>query len=211
MCDPLNPYTSGQITGKDLNNARKYAVMKAMYNNVKKYPGKLEWVNSNKDGSPNYRCPDGLTCYDGHARISSKDECHAQRKDFLEKYLKDDNYQPSASNGWYLEWRSDANNTNGQCYLGNSNYRKNCDTGIFDPSDKEKARGQGTLFYDEDQSRCMLTSAYCSAIGQKVYTPGPGPNGEGGSCELDNNQKALEFVFGSTISQIFDGGACGPK
>ena len=212
MCDPLNPYTSGQLTGKDLNNARKYAVMKAMYNNVKKYPGKLEWVNSNQDGSPNYRCPDGLTCYDGHVRISSKQECMAGRKDFLTNYMKDDNYTPSAVNGWYLEWQPNPNNpNNGECYLGNSNYRKNCDTGIFDSSDKDKAKGQGTLYYDEDQARCLLTPAYCSAIGQNVYTPGQGPNGYAGICELSGTQKALDFIFGSTLTQVFDGGACGSK
>ena len=210
MCDPLNPYTSGQITGKDLANARRYAVMKAMHANVNKYPGKLEWVNSNQDGSPNYRCPDGLTCYDGYVRIASRQECLAQRKDFLKNYLQDDNYRPSAANGWYLEWITDPNNPNkGDCYLGNSNYRKNCDTGAFDG--KSNARGAGTLFYDEDQGRCMLTPAYCSAIGQNVYNPGPGPKGYGGTCELDNNQKALDFFFGETATQFFDGGACAPK
>jgi len=209
MCDPLDRYTSGQITGKDLANARKYAIMKAMYNNVKKYPGKLEWRNSNQDGTPNYRCPDGLTCYDGYVRISSKEECMAQRKDFLKNYIQDDTYQPSAVNGWYLEWITSQNN--GECYLGNVDYRKNCDTGIFDNNDKSKARGPGTLYYDEDQARCMLTPAYCSAIGKNTYIPGDGPKGYGGTCELDNNQKALDFFFGSTITQIIDGGACGSK
>lgn len=212
MCDPLDPYTSGQITGKDLANAKRYAVMKAMYNNVKKYPGKLEWVNSNQDGSPNYRCPDGLTCYDGHVRIANKQECLSLRKDFLKNYMQDDNYQPSAVNGWYLEWRSEQNDPNkGDCYLGNSNYRKNCDTGVFDKNDKSTPRGAGTLFYDDSQGRCFLTPSYCSAIGKNTYIPGPEPNGYGGTCELDKNQKALDFFFGQTATQIFDGGACGSK
>lgn len=212
MCDPLDPYTSGQITGKDLANAKRYAIMKAMYNNVKKYPGKLEWVDTNQDKSPNYRCPNGLTCYDGHVRIASKEECLSLRKDFLKNYMQNDDYQPSAVNGWYLEWRTDQNDPNrGNCYLGNSNYRKNCETGIFDQSDKSKARGAGTLFYDDTQGRCFLTPDYCSAIGKNTYIPGSGPNGYGGTCELDKNQKALDFFFGSTATQIFDGGACGSK
>ena len=207
MCDPLDPYTSGQLTGKDLANARKYAMMKAMYNNSKKYPEKLEWVNTNQDGSPNYRCLDGLTCYDGYVRIANKKECMAQRQDFVNKYMKDDSYQQSAVNGWYLEWRTDQN-PKGECYLGNSSYRKNCETGVFNPDDKDKAKGKGTLFYNEDQGRCMISSAYCSAIGKNTYIPGPYPNGYGGSCELDKNQKALDFFLGATATQLISGSSC---
>lgn len=207
MCDPLDPYTSGQLTGKDLANARKYAIMKAMFNNVKKYPGKLEWVNSNQDGSPNYRCPDGLTCYDGNVRISSKEECIARRNNFLQNYIENDNYESSAVNGWYLEWRT-GQNPRGDCYLGNSNYRKNCETAVFDKNDKDKAKGKGTLYYDEDNARCMLTPAYCSAIGKNKYNPGSGPNGYGGSCELDKNQKALDYFFGATATKYLSTGTC---
>jgi hypothetical protein len=207
MCDPLDPYTSGQLTGKDLANARKYAIMKAMFNNAKKYTGKLEWVNSNQDGSPNYRCPDGLKCYDGHVRIANKQECISRRNNFLKNYMENDKYESSAVNGWYLEWRT-GQNPKGDCYLGNSNYRKNCETGVFDNQDKDKAKGKGTLYYDEDNARCMLTPAYCSAIGKKNYVPGPGPNGYGGSCELDNNQKALDFFFGATATKYLSTGTC---
>ncbi len=208
MCESINPYV-GHLTYRDVQAAQKYAIMKIMYEQAQKYKN-LQWVNSNEDGSPNYYCPiksDGtkLDCKDGYVRIANKQECQAMSN--FDQYMEEDDLlkiKPGANSKYYLEWREPEN----QCYMGNPFYRKKCITGNFDPTIKGNEILNSTLNYDESKATCYITKDYCDRIGKSNYIPGPGPNGDGGTCELTGGQKALDFVLGSTFAQGILGGAC---
>lgn len=215
MCDSVGS-VKGPKTQKDLSNAFKYASMKILYNKVKNYPN-LSWVPTNEDNSPTYYCPSGLTCLDGSVRINSKQEC--DKLSNFDQY-KGDNPDPSPDNGFYLEWRPDSLNDingSGNCYLGSPYFRKECEEGKFDPNDKISEGNPGSLRYDENTGRCFITQKYCQAVGKLGYNPPSSSdnipdyirsNNDGGSCDLSGGQKALDFIFGSTVAQGLIGGKC---
>lgn len=202
---------SGYITSKDIQNAMKYAKMKIMYDQVQKYQDQLSWIWTNEDKTPNYNCPQELNCPDGYVKIKKRKEC--------ERLSNANDKNQDVINGFYLEWRpTDPNNDagpeseNGQCYLGNLKYRQSCQTGNFMNDNDHNVKG---LYYDELSGRCFITPEYCKNTGQLAYNP-PANNipeyirkqNFGGSCNLSNNQKALDFFFGSTVARGLLGGKC---
>jgi hypothetical protein len=204
MCDSANSI-NGYLTAVDLDNARKYARMQILYNQAKKYKDKIVWIDKNSDGSSTYYCPPGLDCKDGYVRIATSDECY-NNSNF--------NKELGPVNGYYLEWHSDKGVPNeGQCYLANPTFRKMCESGNFDKSDK----GVDGLYYDLYSGRCFITDTYCHNTGQLSYVK-PSPDAipdyiinrhnAGGSCDLTGGQKALDFIFGDTIAKGLLGGKC---
>jgi hypothetical protein len=202
---------SGYITSKDIQNAMKYAKMKIMYEQTQTYQDQLSWIWTNEDRTPNYNCPSELNCPDGYVKIKNKRECNRLSN-------SNENTQ-NEINGFYLEWRpTDPNKDNGldsedgQCYLGNYQYRKYCELGDFANDPNHKVKG---LYYDESSGKCFITPSYCSNTGQLKYNP-PANNipkyirdkGFGGSCDLNKDQKALDFFFGSTVARGLVGGKC---
>jgi hypothetical protein len=219
MCDSVGS-VKGPKTQIDVNNAFRYASMKILYDRVKNYQN-LSWVPTNQDNSATYYCPSGLKnpCLDGSVRINSKKEC--DRLSNFDQYRGDNaNPDPSPNNGFYLEWRPDSLDKidgEGNCYLGSPYFRKQCEEGKFDPNDKTSKGNPNTLRYDENTGRCFITQKYCNSVGKLGYDPSSSnayipayirKDNDGGSCDLTGGQKALDFIFGSTISQGIIGGKC---
>lgn len=203
MCD-ANSVTS-HITSEDIKAAQLYARMKllrektlALSQNVKD----VQWVDRFADKSTSYRCPNGLTCYEGGPRIMTLNECKRMNKYDISK-------PPGPQNGWYLEWRDN------NCYLGNFWYRQKCDCNFGDyNNDTKQCEGsaKGKLrWYDDDATggKCLITQDYCSNYGYNNYEPGPYTNGDGGNCAMTTGENVVDFIFGDTITRgLFYGNAC---
>jgi len=204
MCDTAGAI-NGYYTPTDMKNATTYARMKILYERVLKYPNKIIWVDNNADGSSSYICPPNLTCKDGYVRIANETECSSLSNKSTE--------EENADNGYYLEWRSkNPSSGEGQCYRGNSKFRKSCELGNFANDETYPVKG---LYYDTYSGRCFITPEYCSNIGEKGYIE-PTDNipdyirqkNYGGSCELSGSQKFLDFIFGDTFAKGIIGGKC---
>ncbi len=214
MCDS-SASIKGYLTSKDVLNSQKYAQMKIMHEmaNSPQYSDKLEWVDARSDGTSTYYCPPGLVCKDGYVRIKNKVEC--ERISNFAQYKNEDDPSPSPDKGYYLEWKTDSSGNNGQCYLGNADFRRTCETGNFDRSDKDYRKyiiKNGNLRYDTNTGKCTITKQYCESTGQFGYLAPPAtadnPNGYGGSCTLSTGQKWLDYFFGTTVSRGLYGEKC---
>lgn len=192
-----------QFTSVDHRNAQTYAIMKILKSktdNVIKQNGALVW-RENSSTISTYPCPKGLSCPDGIPAIATKDEC-------MQKSMWDKDPQsiptvdPSTKNGYFLQWREDTKT----CFIGNHLFRNECMSGF--PQNDEKVDAKSLPTYNKDTGQCLITKSYCDKFGYDSYTPGPLPNGDGGSCKLSGGMLVADALFGDTITRGVFGGGC---
>jgi len=203
-CDVSQP--PAYYTPLDQINAQTYARNRLLYEKTNAYAlahggrlenpndpdskvigGPIEWKDLNTDKSVSYRCVPGLVCREGFPIIKTKNECLSRSR-----YDKDKDI--SFLNGFYLQWN---NNSDGQgvCSLGNKIYRESCSTNF-----EQSEIGEGTLYWDNNSNRCLLTPEYCNAFGKDKYSPGDQINGYGGKCDIGGGKMVAEALFGKTLT-----------
>ncbi len=211
---------------------------------VDRFPGTTTVSYSCPDVLKNTTGPE--RCWDGSVRIGTRAECLARNTFDLEKFKKDNTYSPGIKNGFPLQWlppsstvfedgktfkKFDTNRMNeGDCYFQNFLFKSQCQNSFYDPKEQSWAsKGVcttcgsqliGTLKYDDDTGRCLITQKYCHAAGFNKYTAEDGrsetreifrdnlPLPDGGKCELGTGQKFADFFIGSTFARGVVGGAC---
>ena len=182
----------GSITPTDMANAQSYASNKLLREKTLSYTpiGLITWKNKDPSGLVSYRCPTGLTCYEGIPVIANSKECQ-------EKNHYNSSVSPGPRTGWPLFWGTD-----NQCHLSNYMLHQGCDTSFSK---------KGHLDWDDNTQACYTTRSYCKDNGYDEYSPGvgiPGKPEDGGSCNLSTGMSVVDAIFGNTITRGIVGGAC---
>lgn len=189
-----------QFTSVDHRNAQTYALMKILKSKTDAIGGNIKWQDKSLTIST-YPCPKGLTCPDGTPVITTKDEC-MKRSTWDKDPTSIPTVDPSVENGYFLRWQDDV----GTCFIGNHLFRNACMSGF--PKDKEKVNAKSLPTYNKDTGQCLITKNYCDKFGYDSYTPGPLPNGDGGSCKMSGGMTVVDALFGDTLSRGVFGGGC---
>ena len=200
-CDNQLISNLSSFTALDHANAAIYArqkILEKKCNELKSQGKGVEWRNYFPDGKQPYKCPSNLTCPYGTCKIVTKDECLSNSKLPYNPSTGDE--YPDGSNhekSYYLEWRQNPGEVEGNCVLGNFLFRRWCE--------HPQTRYQGApgdskdkLEWDSDKGECHFTEKYCNTHGMNWDSVNK-------RCYQSTADAVGEAIWGKTLTALVQG------